>query len=59
MTQLFKKLFPGEGVSVEARRPEGKLGLVSKVEIPNRGGFTVVRRDIVQAGLKKKSGKAA
>lgn len=59
MTQLFKKLFPGEGVTVEARRAEGKLGLVSKVEIPHRSGFTVVRRDILRAGLKAKRDKVA
>jgi len=59
MTQLFKKLFPGETVTIEARRPQGKIAIVNKVEIPHRAGFTVVRRDILQAALKAKTDEAA
>lgn len=55
MTDLLKKLFPSEkGIEVQVRRPEGKLGLIVKVEIPHRKGFTVVRRDIMQKALSKK-----
>lgn len=54
MTELIKKLFPAHEGMVEVRRPQGKFGLISKVEIPHRKGFTMVRRDILQKALAKK-----
>ena len=53
MTQLFEKLFPAE-TRGETRRPQGKIAVISKVEIPGRPGFKVVRKDIMQKALAKR-----
>ncbi|RNJ64162.1 MAG: hypothetical protein EDM03_07440 [Porphyrobacter sp. IPPAS B-1204] len=55
MTEFIKKLFPAEtGGEAQARRPEGKFGVIGKVAIPHSKGFTVVRKDIMQKALAAK-----
>jgi hypothetical protein len=59
MLMTLKELFADKSGQSERRQLNAKTGLSSKVEIPGGNGFRVLREDILQKGLSRRSAQKA